>query len=304
MSTACSGGVRFVVYSDDFELCARALLKIVRSMLAMPRLVRALSADLGDAPVFYLHPLSRPAGRADHEPARHRDGYPPGTLLTTGPASSRDGCSEAAEPASSRPSTISPTDAECALGAPRGRRGARSTDIPRLRTPPPGPGGGDGLAAGVRHGSTDARRGRGRGTERRGAPPVGARRSRDRTAPDRLDLGLVPLRARAWQCGHPSQCMDRGQCRPPAGAWTCVLRRLGERPGDGGRRRLGPVRGVAGGCRSAPPRRRTDGGRGAVRGGRTGSEGTGAAVARPRRRRRLAGGSEPDARPRGQRVGW
>ena len=38
-------------------------------MLAMPRLVRALSADLGDAPVFYLTSFPR-ACQADHGPAR------------------------------------------------------------------------------------------------------------------------------------------------------------------------------------------------------------------------------------------
>ena len=41
-----------------------------RSMLAMPRLVRALSADLGSAPVFYLTDFPIRAGSADHEPAR------------------------------------------------------------------------------------------------------------------------------------------------------------------------------------------------------------------------------------------
>ena len=52
-------------------------------MLAMPRLVRALSADLDGAPVFYLtafpivlaKPITTLLGR---------DGYPSGTLLTTG----------------------------------------------------------------------------------------------------------------------------------------------------------------------------------------------------------------------------
>ena len=54
-----------------------------RSMLAMPRLVRAVSADLGGAPVFYLTAfpkvLARPITRL-----LGRDGYPSGTLLTTG----------------------------------------------------------------------------------------------------------------------------------------------------------------------------------------------------------------------------
>jgi phosphatidylserine/phosphatidylglycerophosphate/cardiolipin synthase-like enzyme len=54
-----------------------------RSMLAMPRLVRALSADLGDAPVFYLTSLSRMlAGPVTN--LLDRDRYPSGTLLTTG----------------------------------------------------------------------------------------------------------------------------------------------------------------------------------------------------------------------------
>ena len=54
-----------------------------RSMLAMPRVVRALSADLGDAPVFYLTSLSRVlAGPITN--LLDRDRYPSGTLLTTG----------------------------------------------------------------------------------------------------------------------------------------------------------------------------------------------------------------------------
>ena len=39
-------------------------------MLAMPRLVRALSADLGGAPVFYLTAFPIVRGSADHEPAQ------------------------------------------------------------------------------------------------------------------------------------------------------------------------------------------------------------------------------------------
>ena len=54
-----------------------------RSMLAMPRLVRALSADLDNAPVFYVTVfpivLARPITNL-----LKRDGYPSGTLLTTG----------------------------------------------------------------------------------------------------------------------------------------------------------------------------------------------------------------------------
>ena len=54
-----------------------------RSMLAMPRLVRALSADLGGARVVYLTAfpkvLARPMTRL-----LGRDGYPSGTLVTTG----------------------------------------------------------------------------------------------------------------------------------------------------------------------------------------------------------------------------
>ena len=54
-----------------------------RSALAMPRLVRALSTDLNSAPVFYLTAfpivLSKPITAL-----LERDGYPSGTLLTTG----------------------------------------------------------------------------------------------------------------------------------------------------------------------------------------------------------------------------
>ena len=54
-----------------------------RSMLAMPRLVRALSADLDSAPVFYLTAfpivLAKPITAL-----LKRDGYPSGTLVTTG----------------------------------------------------------------------------------------------------------------------------------------------------------------------------------------------------------------------------
>ena len=38
-----------------------------RSMLAMPRLVRALSADLDSAPVFYLTAFPIVLAQADHE---------------------------------------------------------------------------------------------------------------------------------------------------------------------------------------------------------------------------------------------
>ena len=52
-------------------------------MLAMPRLVRALSADLDGAPVFYL--TAFPIVLAEPITALlERDGYPSGTLLTTG----------------------------------------------------------------------------------------------------------------------------------------------------------------------------------------------------------------------------
>jgi len=54
-----------------------------RSMLAMPRLVRALAADLGDAPVYYVTNFATlvagPIMRL-----LERDGYPPGTVLPTG----------------------------------------------------------------------------------------------------------------------------------------------------------------------------------------------------------------------------
>src|SRR6185312_3116033 len=54
-----------------------------RSMLAMPRLVRTLATDLGDAPVFYVTNFAALVAG----PIRNllgRDGYPPGTLLQTG----------------------------------------------------------------------------------------------------------------------------------------------------------------------------------------------------------------------------
>src|SRR5918997_6378963 len=54
-----------------------------RSMLAMPRLVRTLSADLTGAPVFYLTALP-PLVARPLTSLLNRDGYPPGTLLTTG----------------------------------------------------------------------------------------------------------------------------------------------------------------------------------------------------------------------------
>jgi phosphatidylserine/phosphatidylglycerophosphate/cardiolipin synthase-like enzyme len=54
-----------------------------RSMLAMPRLVRALSADLGDAPVFYVTNFSALVARPITDLLR-RDGYPPGALVPTG----------------------------------------------------------------------------------------------------------------------------------------------------------------------------------------------------------------------------
>ena len=54
-----------------------------RSMLAMPRLVRALSADLGGAPVVYLTAFSKVLARPMTR-LLGRDGYPSGTLVTTG----------------------------------------------------------------------------------------------------------------------------------------------------------------------------------------------------------------------------
>src|SRR3954452_5724763 len=54
-----------------------------RSILALPRLVRALSADLEDVQVFYLTAFSSVAARLITTLLR-RDGYPSGTLLTTG----------------------------------------------------------------------------------------------------------------------------------------------------------------------------------------------------------------------------
>jgi phosphatidate phosphatase APP1 len=54
-----------------------------RSMLAMPRLVRALAADLGGAPVVYLTAFSKVSAQLITS-LLERDGYPSGTLLTTG----------------------------------------------------------------------------------------------------------------------------------------------------------------------------------------------------------------------------
>jgi phosphatidylserine/phosphatidylglycerophosphate/cardiolipin synthase-like enzyme len=54
-----------------------------RSMLAMPRLVRALSADLGNAPVYYVTNFSVLVAGPIMNLLR-RDGYPPGALLPTG----------------------------------------------------------------------------------------------------------------------------------------------------------------------------------------------------------------------------
>jgi phosphatidylserine/phosphatidylglycerophosphate/cardiolipin synthase-like enzyme len=54
-----------------------------RSMLAMPRLVRALSADLDSAPVFYLTALPIVLAKPITALLK-RDGYPSGTLVTTG----------------------------------------------------------------------------------------------------------------------------------------------------------------------------------------------------------------------------
>jgi phosphatidylserine/phosphatidylglycerophosphate/cardiolipin synthase-like enzyme len=56
-----------------------------RSMLAMPRVVRALSADLGGAPVFYMTSFPLLVARPITE-VLARDGYPSGTLVTTGRA--------------------------------------------------------------------------------------------------------------------------------------------------------------------------------------------------------------------------
>jgi hypothetical protein len=50
-----------------------------RSMLAMPRLVRALSADLGGARVVYLTAFSKVLARPMTR-LLGRDGYPSGTL--------------------------------------------------------------------------------------------------------------------------------------------------------------------------------------------------------------------------------
>ena len=54
-----------------------------RSMLAMPRLVRALSADLDSAPVFYVTAFPIVLAKQIRALLK-RDGYPSGTLVTTG----------------------------------------------------------------------------------------------------------------------------------------------------------------------------------------------------------------------------
>jgi hypothetical protein len=92
-----SGDVHGVIFNVDSVLRMGSLRRLLgrlrslrttslrdrRSMLAMPRLVRALSADLDSAPVFYVTAfpivLARPITKL-----LKRDGYPSGTLLTTG----------------------------------------------------------------------------------------------------------------------------------------------------------------------------------------------------------------------------
>ena len=279
MSTACSGGVRRVVSSAGFAPSARRVSEDRRSVLAMPRLVRALSADLDNAPVFYLTAfpvvLARPITAL-----LDRDGYPSGTLLTTGRSFTArwvfGGSRDAQARGDRRPRR---PDAERALGAPRRRRGARPTGIPRFRAPPPGPGRGDRVAAGVDVDTEDQPAARPTAVS---AAVVGAPNGEEllplvRAAlgigqpRDGLARGLVPLGVRTRQRGHPPQGMDRGQRRPPAGARTCVLRRPGDAlaaAGDGDSVQFVGWRADAD---QLLARRRADGGRGAVRGGRSGS---------------------------------
>ena len=92
-----SGDARGVIFNVDSVLRLGSLRRLLgrlralrttslrdrRSMLAMPRLVRALSADLDSASVIYLTAfpivLAKPITAL-----LKRDGYPPGTLVTTG----------------------------------------------------------------------------------------------------------------------------------------------------------------------------------------------------------------------------
>ncbi|WP_205346955.1 phosphatase domain-containing protein [Pseudonocardia broussonetiae] len=90
-------GARAVVFDVDGVLRWGSLRRLVgrlralgtssprdrRSMLAMPRVVRALSVDLGEAPVHYVTGFPALLARPITDLLR-RDGYPSGTVLTTG----------------------------------------------------------------------------------------------------------------------------------------------------------------------------------------------------------------------------
>ena len=281
-----------------------------RSMLAMPRLVRALSADLNSAPVFYLTAfpivLAKPITAL-----LERDGYPSGTLLTTGRSFT----------------------ARWVFGGSRTRKLAGieclADRMPNVRWVLLGDDGGHDPQVFVDF----AHRHRDR------VAVIALRQVLDVDSP-RINLPSRPAApsARPWS-GHPtakSSCRwcerlsgsdsparvpprtgssrsSNAATRPPASGcgpratWFVPLVHgrvyydaLWRQPDRDGRRRLDPVRGVAGRCRSAPRRRWADGRRGADRGGRSWRAGARAAVARARRRGGIAGRSEPDARPRRQ----
>ena len=91
-----------------------------RSMLAMPRLVRALSADLDGAPVFYLTAFSSVLARPITA-LLGRDGYPSGTLVTTGRSFMPRWVVRGQQGAEARwDRTAGGPDAGRAVGAPRG----------------------------------------------------------------------------------------------------------------------------------------------------------------------------------------
>jgi hypothetical protein len=230
-----------------------------RSMLAMPRLVRALSADLDNAPVFYLTAfpieLARPITNL-----LTRDGYPSGTLLTTGRAFAPRwlvGGSRARKLAGiERLADRMPNVRWVLLGddgehdprvfvdfAHRRRdrvavialRQVIDVDRPKINLPYR-PEGTVGLAlVGAPNGEELLPLVR---------AAVGMGQPREGSVADwflsEFERGNGATRLRAWTEGNAVR---------PFRARTCILQRLGEGPGGDGRRRLGSVRGVAGGCR-------------------------------------------------------
>ena len=282
-----------------------------RSVLAMPRLVRALSADLNSAPVFYLTAfpivLAKPITAL-----LKRDGYPSGTLLTTGRSftarwvfgGSRTRKLAGLEHLAHR----MPNLRWVLLGDDGGHdphvfvdfahryrdrvavialRQVIDVDSPRINLPSR-PGGAVGAAVvGAPNGEELLPLVR---------AAVGIGQPREGSATDwflsELERGNEATRLRRVDRGQ------RGCARSCTGASTTTL--LADSPGRDGRRRLDPVRGVAGRFRPAPRRRRADGRRGADRGGPSWRAGARAAVARARGHGGIAGRSEPDPRPRRQ----